>query len=214
MLGLKATRVARLPCPYPLGRVYSSTAPCPPPKKSRSSASAAAGCKPPVIVYYRRRRKKPRLEEPRPSSPATAPRQPEEGALGRGSRRKRPLKHELLSLGSAPPALGWDGDGEELLRRRQPRRRVGLEKESTSAPQRRRRRSSQLDAASLSERWVEIQFSISSEEMKCVNLKFGTSNLDKQGYDELLALAVSFHDYQGLDHMDAAGFEGKRLEDG
>jgi len=47
-----------------------------------------------------------------------------------------------------------------------------------------------------------IQFSISSEEMKCLNLKFGTSNLDKQGYDELLALAVSFHDYQGLDPDD------------
>ena len=47
-----------------------------------------------------------------------------------------------------------------------------------------------------------IQFSISSEEMKCLNLKFGTSNLDKKGYDELLALAVSFHDYQGLDPDD------------
>ncbi|KAE8770320.1 Trx1 [Hordeum vulgare] len=58
-----------------------------------------------------------------------------------------------------------------------------------------------------------IQFSISSKEVKCLNLKFGTSNLDKQGYDELLALVVNFHDYQGLDHMDAAGFEGKRLED-
>uniref|UniRef100_A0A8R7UI00 Histone-lysine N-methyltransferase n=1 Tax=Triticum urartu TaxID=4572 RepID=A0A8R7UI00_TRIUA len=248
----------------PLGRVYSSTAPCPPPKKPRSSASAAAGAKPPVIVYYRRRRKKPRLEEPRPSSPATAPRQPEEEeeALGRGSRRKRPLKHELLSLGSAPPALGADRDGEELLGRRQPRRRGGVQKESTSAPRRRRRRSSQLEAASPSEkRWVEleiqgadpqafvglvckvfwpldddwykgsitayteltkkhsvkyddgeaedltlanerIQFSISSEEMKSLNLKFGASNLDKKGYDELLALAVSFHDYQGLDPDD------------
>uniref|UniRef100_M8BL04 Uncharacterized protein n=1 Tax=Aegilops tauschii TaxID=37682 RepID=M8BL04_AEGTA len=47
-----------------------------------------------------------------------------------------------------------------------------------------------------------IQFSISSEEMKCLNLKFGTSKLDKKGYDELLALAVSFHDYQGLDPDD------------
>ncbi|KAM3256325.1 hypothetical protein ACQJBY_049050 [Aegilops geniculata] len=248
----------------PLGRVYSSTAPCPPPKKPRSSASTAAGGKPPVIVYYRRRRKKPRLEEPQPSSPATAPRQPEEEeeALGRGSRRKRPLKHELLSLGSAPPALGADRDREELLGRRQPRRRGGVQKESTSAPRRRRRRSSQLEAASPSEkRWVEleiqgadpqafvglvckvfwpldddwykgsitayteltkkhsvkyddgeaedltlanerIQFSISSEEMKSLNLKFGTSNLDKKGYDELLALAVSFHDYQGLDPDD------------
>ncbi|KAE8797265.1 Trx1 [Hordeum vulgare] len=251
----------------PLSRVYSSTAASTPPKKPRRFASAAAGGKLPVIVYYRRCRKKPRLEEPRPSSPVMAPRQPEEGALGRGSRRKRPLKHELLSLGSAPPALGSDGDGEELLRRRQPMRRGGLEKESTSAPRRRRRRSSELEAASPSERrWVEleiqdvdpqafvglvckvfwpldddlykgsitvyteltkkhsvkyddgeaedltlanerIQFSISSEEVKCLNLKLGTSNLDKQGYDELLALAVSFHDYQGLDHMDAAGFE-------
>ncbi|KAE8770321.1 Trx1 [Hordeum vulgare] len=120
----------------PLGRVYSSTTPCPPPKKPRSPASAVAGGKPPVIVYYRCRRKKPRLEEPRSSSPTTAPRQPEEGALGRSLRRKRPLKHELLSLGSAPPALGSDGDGEELLRRRHTRRRGGLEKESTSAPRR------------------------------------------------------------------------------
>ncbi|EMS62500.1 Histone-lysine N-methyltransferase ATX2 [Triticum urartu] len=47
-----------------------------------------------------------------------------------------------------------------------------------------------------------IQFSISSEEMKSLNLKFGASNLDKKGYDELLALAVSFHDYQGLDPDD------------
>ena len=47
-----------------------------------------------------------------------------------------------------------------------------------------------------------IKFSISSEEMKFLNLKFGTSNLDKKGYDELLALAVSFHDYQGLDPDD------------
>jgi hypothetical protein len=38
--------------------------------------------------------------------------------------------------------------------------------------------------------------------MKCLNLKFGISNLGKKGYDELLALAVSFHDYQGLDPGD------------
>ncbi|KAM0907328.1 hypothetical protein ACQ4PT_016201 [Festuca glaucescens] len=47
-----------------------------------------------------------------------------------------------------------------------------------------------------------MKFFISSEEMKCLNLKFGISNLDKKGYDELLALAVSFHDYQGLDPGD------------
>lgn len=47
-----------------------------------------------------------------------------------------------------------------------------------------------------------IKFSISSEEMKSLNLKFGISNLDKKGHDELLALAVSFHDYQGLDPGD------------
>jgi hypothetical protein len=38
--------------------------------------------------------------------------------------------------------------------------------------------------------------------MKCRNLKFGISNLNKRGYDELLALAVSLHDYQGLDPGD------------
>jgi hypothetical protein len=45
----------------------------------------------------------------------------------------------------------------------------------------------------------KIRFSISSEEMKSLNLKFGISNQDKKGYDELLALAISFHDYQSLD---------------
>lgn len=38
--------------------------------------------------------------------------------------------------------------------------------------------------------------------MKCRNLKFGISNLNKRGYDELLALAASLHDYQGLDPGD------------
>ncbi|KAL6863720.1 hypothetical protein ACP4OV_016623 [Aristida adscensionis] len=47
-----------------------------------------------------------------------------------------------------------------------------------------------------------IKFSVSSEEMKCRNLKFGVSNQDKKGHDELFALAVSFHDYQGLDPGD------------
>jgi hypothetical protein len=47
-----------------------------------------------------------------------------------------------------------------------------------------------------------IRFSISSEEMKSLNLKSGISNQDKKGYDELLALAISFHDYQSLDPGD------------
>nr|CAB3504927.1 unnamed protein product [Digitaria exilis] len=47
-----------------------------------------------------------------------------------------------------------------------------------------------------------IKFSISSQEMKSLNLNIGFSNLDKKGHDELLALAVSFHDYQGLDPGD------------
>jgi len=47
-----------------------------------------------------------------------------------------------------------------------------------------------------------IKFSISSEEMKSMNLSIGISNQDKKGHDELLALAVSFHDYQGLDPGD------------
>lgn len=38
--------------------------------------------------------------------------------------------------------------------------------------------------------------------MKSLNLNIGISNQDKKGHDELLALAVSFHDYQGLDPGD------------
>jgi hypothetical protein len=38
--------------------------------------------------------------------------------------------------------------------------------------------------------------------MKSLNLKSGISNHDKKGYDELLALAISFHDYQSLDPGD------------
>ncbi|CAM0950725.1 unnamed protein product [Alopecurus aequalis] len=239
----------------PLGRLYSSTAPCPLPTKKPRAASASAN--PPVIVYYRRRRKRPRLQEPLPSSPAT-PRQLEEDPEpdGRASRRKCPLRQELLSLGPAPPAL----DGEDLVRRRQPRRSVGAE--STSAGRQQPRHISHKEAASFTgRRWVEleirgadpqafiglackvfwpldddwykgsitgytelnkkhsvkyddgeaedltlanerIKFSITSDEMKCLNLKFGTFNPDKKGYDELLALAVSFHDYQGLDPGD------------
>ncbi|TVU10902.1 hypothetical protein EJB05_44457 [Eragrostis curvula] len=47
-----------------------------------------------------------------------------------------------------------------------------------------------------------IKFSISSEEMKSLNLKFGISNQDKKGHDELVALAFSVHDYQSRDPGD------------
>ena len=40
-----------------------------------------------------------------------------------------------------------------------------------------------------------VKFSISSQEMKWLNRKFGIFNLDNKGHDELLALVVSFHDY-------------------
>lgn len=38
--------------------------------------------------------------------------------------------------------------------------------------------------------------------MKSLNLNIGISTQDKKGHDELLALAVSFHDYQSLDPGD------------
>jgi hypothetical protein len=38
--------------------------------------------------------------------------------------------------------------------------------------------------------------------MKSLNVNIGISNQDKKGHDELLALAVSLHDYQGLDTGD------------
>uniref|UniRef100_A0A0E0LYM7 Histone-lysine N-methyltransferase n=1 Tax=Oryza punctata TaxID=4537 RepID=A0A0E0LYM7_ORYPU len=235
----------------PLGRVYSSSAPCPLPKKPR----AAEDGKPPMIVYYRRRRKKPRVEGP-PPSPATAPpmlHPREDDEDEEVTRRKGSLKYELLSLGQAPPALG--GDVEEPARRRCLRRSGGAERRGYfSEPKRRQRQGVHKEAASSAgRRWLEIEaadplafvfwpldedwykgsitgyneatkkhsvkyddgesedlnladerikFSVSSEEMKCRNLKFGISNLNKKGYDELLALAVSLHDYQGLDPGD------------
>jgi hypothetical protein len=113
----------------PIGHVYSASAtatapapsPRPPlPKKPRVDG----GVKPPVKVYYRRRHKKPRVEDLL-SSPATAPR--EEREESGPSRWKRSHKYELLSLGSAPPALRGDGDadGEELRRLRGRPRRGG-----------------------------------------------------------------------------------------
>ncbi|OEL35786.1 Histone-lysine N-methyltransferase ATX2 [Dichanthelium oligosanthes] len=240
----------------PLGHVYSSSAraPRPPaPKKPRVDDG-----RPPLKVYYRRRRKKPRVEEP-PPSPATAPPAPWERDEEAGpSRRKGSLKHELLSLGSAPPAL--DGDGEEPARRRGRTRRGGGAEKTVCFSEPEKQRPGRPNA-SVGRRWVEldiqtadpntfvglvckvfwpldddwykgsiagyneatkkhsvkyddgeaedlsladerIKFSIASEEMKSLNLKFGISNQDKKGHDELLALAVSFHDYQGLDPGD------------
>ncbi|KAL6600542.1 hypothetical protein ACP70R_045342 [Stipagrostis hirtigluma subsp. patula] len=252
----------RRPIRYlPLGRVYSSSAPAPaarPPLPMKPPR--AAEDKPPVTVYYRRRRKRPRVEEPPQPSPATAP---PEGEGAGALRRKGPLKYELLSLGSAPPALDGDGDGdgeEPGGRRRRLRRAGGAEQKKLCFPEPERRRPGRPKGPG-GRRWVEleiagadpsafvglackvfwpldddwykgsitgyteatkkhsvkyddgeaedliladerIKFSISSEEMKCRNLKFGVSNQDKKGHDELLALAVSFHDYQGLDPGD------------
>jgi hypothetical protein len=144
----------------PLGRVYSSTAPCPPLAARKPSHRAApANSKPPVIVYYRRRHKRPRLQDPLPITPKQEPLdsdpdpEPEPEPEGRGSRRKRPLRQELLNLGPSPPALG----AEE--RRRQPRRAGGAES-STSAGTgtgRRPRHGGHKEAASSStgKRWVE-----------------------------------------------------------
>ena len=139
----------------PLGRVYSSTAPCPPLPTSKKPprAAAAAPAKPPVIVYYRRRRKRPRLQDPTlPSSPATPQEDPE--PEGRGSRRKCPPRHELHSLGPTPPALDADAD---LVRRRQPRRSGGGAESTSAGRQRRPRHGSQQKeaASSTGRRWVE-----------------------------------------------------------
>ena len=137
----------------PLGRVYSSSAPCPLPKKPRSAEDG----KPPVIVYYRRRRKKPRVEGP-PPSPATAPpmlHPREDDEDEEVTRRKGSLKYELLSLGQAPPALG--GDGEEPARRRCLRRSGGAERRGYfSEPKRRQRQGVHKEAASSAgRRWLE-----------------------------------------------------------
>lgn len=245
----------------PLGHLYSSArAPAPAPAETKKARVDDA--KAPLKVYYRRRRKKPRVEEPWPSTSvvvATAPPAPRERDEESGpSRWKSSHKHELLNLGSTPPAL--DADGEEP-RRRRGRTRHGGGAEKTlcfSEPERGR---PARPKGSIGRRWVEldiqnadpnvfvglackifwpldddwykgsiagyteatkkhsvryddgeaedliladerIKFSISSEEMKSLSLKLGISNQDKKGHDELLALAVSFHDYQGLDPDD------------
>jgi hypothetical protein len=136
----------------PLGRVYSSTAPCPPlPARKPSHRAAPANSKPPVIVYYRRRHKRPRLQDPLPITPKQEPLDSDPEPEGRGARRKRPLRQELLNLGPAPPALGG---AEE--RRRQPRRAGGAE--STSAGTGRRPRHGdhkEPASSSTGKRWVE-----------------------------------------------------------
>uniref|UniRef100_A0A0D9XB32 Histone-lysine N-methyltransferase n=1 Tax=Leersia perrieri TaxID=77586 RepID=A0A0D9XB32_9ORYZ len=208
----------------PLGRVYSSSAP-PLPKKPHA--------KPPLIVYYRRRPKKPRLHDPTPPPPPPPMQKPPSS-----------LKHELLSLGPAPPALSRDGDDpapRRCLRRTGPKRQKRQQQEPAAPSAGRRWLELEIAGADplafvfwpLDEDWYKgsitgynattkkhsvqyddgesedlnltderIKFSISSEEMKCRNLKFGISNVNKRGYDELLALAVSLHDYQGLDPGD------------
>ncbi|XP_073001650.1 histone-lysine N-methyltransferase TRX1-like isoform X1 [Typha latifolia] len=47
-----------------------------------------------------------------------------------------------------------------------------------------------------------IKFHISYDELRKLNLKCGVPNVEKKGYNELLALAVSFHDCQDLDPGD------------
>ncbi|KAK3132501.1 hypothetical protein QOZ80_6AG0523000 [Eleusine coracana subsp. coracana] len=249
----------------PIGHVYSASAPAPSPRPPLPKKPRVdGGGKPPVKVYYRRRHKKPRVEDLVPS-PATAPpalleREEEEEAGP--SRRKNSLKYELLSLGSAPPALRGDGDAdrEELGRLRGRPRRGGGAGQMVSFSESERRCPGR-PKGSVGRRWVEldiegavpnafvglackvfwpldddwykgsitayneatkkhsvkyedgeseelglsderIKFSISSTEMKSLNLKFGVSNQDKKGYEELLALAIGFHDYQSLDPGD------------
>nr|CAB3452951.1 unnamed protein product [Digitaria exilis] len=246
----------------PLGHVYSSSTPAP--RTSALKKPCIDDGRPPLKVYYRRRRKKPRVEEPlRPPSPVTVTAPPALRKLGEDAgslQRKGSVKHELLSLGSTPPALDGDGEGGEPSQRRgRMRRVVGAEKTVCVAGHENQRPG--RPKGSVGRRWVEldiqradpnmfvglackvfwpldddwykgsitlyneatkkhsikyddgetevlsladerIKFSISSQEMKSLNLNIGISNQDKKGHDELLALAVSFHDYQGLDPGD------------
>ncbi|KAJ3693265.1 hypothetical protein LUZ60_008745 [Juncus effusus] len=48
----------------------------------------------------------------------------------------------------------------------------------------------------------KIKFNISYEEMQSLNLKLNTNNLETRGFNELLALAYSFHDCQDLEPGD------------
>ncbi|KAI5019304.1 hypothetical protein ZWY2020_044192 [Hordeum vulgare] len=161
----------------PLGRVYSSTAPCPPPKKPGSSASAAAGGKPPVIAL-------PPSQEAARGATALAM----TARCSRGGAKARASASQARGAQPGPPAcigLGWRG---RSCYWRQPRRRGDWRRRALGAG--RRRPSSQPEAASVREEMgrvkyddgeVEdltlanerIQFSISSEEMKCLDLKFG-----------------------------------------
>ncbi|ONM53873.1 Histone-lysine N-methyltransferase ATX2 [Zea mays] len=243
----------------PLGHIYSSSTPAPAPRPPAQKKPRFDDGRPPMKVYYRRRRKKLRVDESlSPPSPTTAPLAPPERDEKAGpSRRKDSLKHELLSLGPASPAL----DGEEPERRLGRTRRCGGAEKTVCFSEPERRRQPARPKGSVGRRWVEldiqtadpnafvglvckvfwpldddwykgsiawyneatkkhsvkyddgeaedlsladerIKFFISSEEMKSLNLKLGISNQDKKGHDELLALAVSFHDYQGLDPGD------------
>jgi len=138
----------------PLGHVYSSSAPVPRPpaaKKPRIDDS-----KPPLKVYYRRHRKKPRVEEP-PPPPSMAPPAPRVQDEDAGpSRRKDSLKHELLSLVSAHPAL--DGDGETEGRepsRRRGRMRRGRGAETMVCFSEHERQRPGRPKGSVGRRWVE-----------------------------------------------------------
>jgi len=136
----------------PLGHVYSSSAPAPRPpvqKKPRFD-----DLNPPMKVYYRRRRKKLRVDDSlSPPSPTTAPLAPLERDEEAGpSCRKGSLKHDLLSLSSASPAL--DGDGKEPERRRGRTRRSGGAEKTVcfSEPE---RRGPCRPKGSVGRRWVE-----------------------------------------------------------
>lgn len=138
----------------PLGHVYSSSAPapCPPAqKKPRFDDS-----NPPMKVYYRRRPKKLRVEESRSRpSPTTTPLAPLERDEEAGpSSRRGSLKHELLSLGFAPPALDGDGEAKEPERRRGRTRPCGAAEKTVCFSEPERRRPGR-PKGSVGRRWVE-----------------------------------------------------------
>ena len=144
----------------PLGHVYSSSAPAPrPPAQKKPRFDDLI---PPIKVYYRRRRKKLRVDESlSPPSPTTAPHAPLERDEEAGpSCRKGSLKHELLSLSSASPALDGDGDvdgdvdGKEPERRRGRTRRRGAAEKTVCFSEPERRRPGR-PKGSVGRRWVE-----------------------------------------------------------
>lgn len=140
----------------PLGHVYSSSTPAPSPRPPAQKKPRFDDLNPPMKVYYRRRRKKLRVDESlSPPPPTTAPLAPMERDEEAGpSRRKGSLKHELLSLSSASPALDGDRDGKEPERRQGRTRRCGGADKSVCFLEPERRRLG-MPKGSVGRRWVE-----------------------------------------------------------